>query len=113
MSPEPPTVAPGDTLLDAAREMRDGDPGPLLVADEGGVEGILTDHDIVVRAVADGRDPASTTVGEVCSANVMTIEADEGLDAAARLMREQGVRRLPVVDGGRPVGIVSIDDLTP
>jgi CBS domain-containing protein len=71
----------------------------------------VTDRDITVRAVAKGRDPASTPVREVYSAELTTLPPEETVDDAVRLMREKAVRRLPVVEGGRPVGIVSLGDL--
>jgi CBS domain-containing protein len=82
-----------------------------VVEEEGRAAGILTDRDIVVRAIAEGRDPGSTTVGEVCSSDLTTLTPDQSIDDAVRLMREHDVRRLPVVQDGRPVGIVSLGDL--
>lgn len=111
MTHDPRTVNAGDTLVEAARVMREADVGPVLVVDDGGVAGILTDRDIVVRAVADGRDPSSTPVREACSADLVTLTPDQDVDEAARLMREHDVRRLPVVQDGRPVGILAIGDL--
>src|SRR5262249_38705556 len=75
--------------------------------------GVLTDRDIVVRAVAEGRDLRGTRLDQVCSAGVVTIGPDDETDAAVRLMRERGVRRLPVVENGRAVGIVSLRDVVP
>ena len=73
--------------------------------------GIITDRDIVVRAVADGRDPQSTTVRDASSADVVTVTPDQNLDEAVRLMQEHDVRRMPVVQEGRPAGILSLGDL--
>ena len=111
MSPHPQTV-PGDaTLQDAAREMKQ-DIGAVLVRDNGSVSGILTDRDIVVRAIAEGRDPSSTKVSDVATRDVKTLTPDATVDDAIRLVREDDVRRIPVVDeSGRPQGIVSIGDL--
>jgi CBS domain-containing protein len=111
MTSDPRTVDVGDTLVDAARQMRDGDVGSVIVLENGQVSGILTDRDIVVRAVAEGRDPGETKVGEICSRDLTTLTPDQSVDDAIRLMREQDVRRLPVVEDGRPVGIVSLGDL--
>ena len=111
MTHDPQTVDLGDTLAEAARVMREADVGPVLVLDDGRVAGILTDRDIVVRAIADGRDPQSTPVREACSADVVTLSPDQDLDEAIRLMRERDVRRLPVVQDGRPAGILSLGDL--
>jgi CBS domain-containing protein len=111
MTRNPVTVPADATIVDAARLMRDRDIGPLIVVDSDRVQGIVTDRDIVVRAVADGRDPSSVTIGEVCSEDVETISPDEPISDAVRRMEQRDVRRLPVVEGGRPVGIVSMGDL--
>ena len=111
MTHDPRTVAAGDTLVEAARAMRDADVGDVIVVDHGRVAGIVTDRDIVVRAVAEERDPASTPVRDICSATVITVTHDQDLDDAIRLMREHDVRRLPVVQDGRPIGILSLGDL--
>jgi CBS domain-containing protein len=111
MTQDPRTVETGDTLVDAARIMREADVGAVVVAEDGRVAGILTDRDIVVRAVADGRDASSTRVGDACSSDVTTLTPDQDIDEAVRLMREHDVRRLPVVQDGRAVGIVSLGDL--
>ena len=111
MTHDPRTVEVGDTLAEAARVMREADVGAVLVVDEGRVTGIITDRDIVVRAVADGRDPQSTTVRDASSADVVSVTPDENLDEAAGLMQEHDVRRMPVVQEGRPAGILSLGDL--
>jgi len=111
MTRDPRTVDAGATLVDAAREMRESDIGNVVVLDGGRAAGILTDRDIVVRAVADGREPASTAVREACSSGLETLDPDQSVDDAVRLMREHDVRRLPVVRDGRPVGILSLGDL--
>jgi CBS domain-containing protein len=111
MTRDPRTVDVGDSLVDAARAMKDGDIGDVIVTEGGNVTGILTDRDIVVRAIADGRDPQSTTVGEICTTGLQALEPDRSVDDAVRTMREHDIRRLPVVKHGRPVGIVSLGDL--
>jgi CBS domain-containing protein len=111
MTRNPRTVDADDTAVDAAREMRDGDFGSVLVLRDGRVEGIVTDRDIAVRVVAEGLDPSSTKVADVCSTGVATVQPDQSIDEAVRVMREQDVRRLPVVEDGRPVGILSLGDL--
>ena len=111
MTRNPRTVNAGDPLVEAARIMNDGDIGDVIVVDEGTVEGIVTDRDIVVRGVAGGRDPESTTVREVCTTGIDVLEPGATVDDALRKMREADIRRLPVVQGGRPVGIVSLGDL--
>jgi CBS domain-containing protein len=104
------TVDVGDSIQDAARAMRDSDIGDVIVTDGGQVAGIVTDRDIVVRAIADGRD-ASTTISDVCTTGVETIEPAASVDDALQKMREHDIRRLPVVQDGSPVGIVSLGDL--
>src|SRR5918994_947111 len=111
MTSDPQTVSADATLQDAAREMKGGI-GAVLVEDKGNVAGILTDRDIVVRAIAEGRDPSSTKVGDVATRDVKTLTPDSSVDDAIRIVREQNVRRIPVVDDdGSPAGIVSIGDL--
>jgi CBS domain-containing protein len=111
MTRDPRTVDSDDTVLDAARIMRDSDIGDVIVMQDGQVGGIVTDRDIVVRGVAEGRDPDSTSVSDVCTTGVEAIEPDASVDDALRTMREHDIRRLPVVKNGRPVGIVSLGDL--
>lgn len=104
-------LPPSVPLVDAARRMRDADIGDVLVVDAGTLAGVVTDRDIVVRAIADGKDPASTTLADVCSGDVVTVAPDDSVDHAAHVMRERAVRRLPVVEGGNPVGILSLGDV--
>ena len=112
MTAEPRCVERDASLVEAARAMREVDAGDVLVVDGGKLCGIVTDRDIAIRAVADGRDPNETKVGDVCTAQVETLTPDASVDDAIRIMREHDVRRIPVVeDGGRPAGIVSIGDL--
>jgi CBS domain-containing protein len=111
MTADPRTVRSDATLQEAAREMKGGDIGAVLVEDNGSVAGILTDRDIVVRAIAEGRDPASTKVADVATRDVKTLTPDSSVEDAIRIVREQNVRRIPVVQDGRPAGIVSIGDL--
>ena len=112
MTPNPRTVNPSTTLDEAARAMRETDAGAMVVVDDTEtVVGILTDRDIAIRAVAEGRDAAATTVGELASRDLTTISPTDTVDRAIQLMEERAVRRLPVVEAGRPVGIVSLGDL--
>jgi CBS domain-containing protein len=111
MTRDPRTIDASDTVTDAARVMRDNDIGDVVVVEDGQVSGIVTDRDIVIRAVAEGRDPDSTSVGDACSTGVETIEPDASVDDAVRLMRDADIRRLPVTKDGSPVGIVSLGDL--
>ncbi len=100
-----------DTVKDAAVVMRDSDIGDVIVIEDGQVTGILTDRDIVVRAVAEGRDAESTPVSDICTTGIQAIEPDASVDDALRMMRDDDIRRLPVVKNGRPVGIISLGDL--
>ena len=111
MTRDPRTVNAGDPVVEAARIMRDSDIGDVVVMEDGQVSGIVTDRDIVVRGVADGQDPDSATVSDVCTTGIETIEPEASVDDAVRLMREHDIRRLPVVKNGRPVGILSLGDL--
>ena len=111
MTRDPRTVDASDTVVDAARVMRDSDIGDVVVIEDGNVTGIVTDRDIVVRGVAEGRDPDSTAVSEVCTTGVETIDPSASVDDALSLMREKDIRRLPVTKNGRPVGIISLGDL--
>jgi CBS domain-containing protein len=111
MTTSPRTGNVDDPVLDAARVMRDNDIGDVIVVEDGQVTGIITDRDIVVRGVAEGRDAESTPVGEICTTGIQAIEPDASVEDALRMMREHDIRRLPVVKDGRPVGIVSLGDL--
>lgn len=111
MTRDPRTVDASDTILDAARVMRDADIGDVVVMEDGQITAIVTDRDMVVRGVAEGRDPDSTSVSDVCTTGVETIEPEASVDDALNLMREKDIRRLPVAKKGRPVGIISLGDL--
>jgi CBS domain-containing protein len=111
MTRDPRTVNASDTIVDAARLMNEADIGDVIVVDNGDVKGIVTDRDIVVRGVAEGRDAQSTSVADVCSSGAETVEPSASVDEALQKMRDADIRRLPVVEGGRPVGIVSLGDL--
>lgn len=106
------TVDPSSTVEKAAQKMRDEDIGGIIVADDMGMRGFLTDRDIVVRVVAEGHDAAAVLVGDVCTLDVTALAADDDLHYAVKTLRDKSVRRLPVVDAdNQPVGIVSIGDL--
>jgi CBS domain-containing protein len=111
MTHDPVTIDTGTPISEAGKLMRDNDTGALIVTENGSVHGIVTDRDIVVRAIADGQDPTSCLVGQVCTANPTTVTPDQSVDDAVRIVREQDVRRVPVVQDGNPVGILSIGDL--
>jgi CBS domain-containing protein len=111
MMPNPLAVDSRSTVETAAQVMRENDIGDVLVTEDGVLRGILTDRDIVVRAVAAGRHPSATATGEVCSAAIQTVSADDDTTQAAEIMRQHALRRLPVIDESQLVGIVSIGDL--
>jgi CBS domain-containing protein len=111
MTSDPVCVDPHATATDAARKMREVDSGAILVTEGEQLKGMLTDRDIVVRAIADGKDPSQVEVGEICSDRVEALSPEDDVDRAVQLMRERHVRRIPVVESGHPVGIVSIGDL--
>jgi len=101
-----------DTLLvDAARMMREQDIGDVVVVDNDRLVGVVTDRDIVVRAVAEGLAPDSTTLGSVCSRDLVTVRPEDSTTDVARLMRDRAVRRVLACDDRGLVGIVSIGDL--
>jgi CBS domain-containing protein len=105
-------VSEHDTLVTAARRMRDLDVGALpICGDDERLKGVLTDRDIVIRCLADGGDPASVTAGSLAQGKPVTIGADDSADEALRTMAEHQVRRLPVIDGHRLVGMLSQADI--
>lgn len=111
MTANPVTLPANATLADAARVMRDADVGPVVVLyDDGSLCGIVTDRDLVVRGLAEGLLPHSM-IEDVCSTEVTTVGPDEDAKVAVQLMRDKAIRRLPVVEEGRVVGIVSLGDL--
>jgi CBS domain-containing protein len=100
------------TLAEAARTMREQDIGDIVVSDTSGPAGLVTDRDIVVRAVAERCDPSSTTIGEILTSDLITVRPDDTVQSAALLMRDHAVRRVLVCEDDRQlVGIVSIGDL--
>jgi CBS domain-containing protein len=110
MTPNPRTVAPTDSIQNAARIMRQEDTGAVPVVDNGRPVGILTDRDIVIRAVADGGE-LSRPVSEIVTEGIIAATPDMTTREAAELMSEHQIRRLPVVENDRLVGIVSLGDL--
>jgi len=102
---------PNATVADAAKVMAQEDVGPVPIVEDGRLIGIVTDRDIVVRVVAEGRDPNATTVSEIASTELVTVSPDDDLDDALKLLAERQVRRLPVVEGDRLVGIVAQADI--
>lgn len=106
-----PTTMRGDTpVREAAQAMRDQDIGDVLIVDGSTVRGIVTDRDIVVRGLADRDDLSECRLQDVCSDSLVTARPDEDADAAITRMRENAVRRIPVVDDGKAVGVLSLGD---
>jgi CBS domain-containing protein len=111
MTSDPITVEAGDSVVVVARRMKEAAVGSMIVMDGDRIHGIVTDRDIAIRVVAEGSDPAQTRVQEITSDNPVTLELDSSVDDAIQVMSDRAIRRLPVVEGGRPVGIVSLGDL--
>jgi len=111
MTASPRTLDARATVQEAAQTMLEHDIGDVIVCDGENVCGIVTDRDIIVRAVAPGKDPAATKLGDICSKELATLSPDDSVDDAVRLMRDKAIRRIPVVEGGKPVGVVTIGDL--
>lgn len=111
MTENPSSCEPGTSVVEAAKVMAREDVGPVPVVDGGRLVGVVTDRDLVVRVLAEGRDPESTTVSEITSSDLVTVSPDDDLGQALQLLAEHQVRRLPVVDGERLVGIVSQADV--
>jgi CBS domain-containing protein len=109
MTPNPSTISPNDSLQKAAQIMRDEDTGVVPLVEAGRLVGLVTDRDIVVRCIADGTFDA--TANDACSDDIVTVSPDMSTSDAEELMAEHQIRRLPVVEGDRLVGIVSLGDL--
>jgi signal-transduction protein with cAMP-binding, CBS, and nucleotidyltransferase domain len=110
MTPGPIGVDYDQSVGEAARAMRDWGVGAILVVSNGSLYGLVTDRDLVVRAVAEERG-ADEPVGPLSSANLIGVDADADVHEAMRLMRQHAVRRLPVLEDGQVAGIVSLGDL--
>jgi CBS domain-containing protein len=114
MNPDCTCIGENDSLLDAAKRLAELDVGALPICGEDDrLKGMLTDRDIVVKALAQGKDPASTRAGElgVGDGKTVTIGADDSIEEALHTMSDHQVRRLPVIDGHRLVGIISQADI--
>jgi CBS domain-containing protein len=111
MTPGVRTVSPSQSLAEAAALMKSEDVGSVPVVEEGRLAGILTDRDIVIRAVAERRDPQTVKVDEIASGELVTVEPEQDLDEALTLMARHQVRRLPVVEEGRLVGMLAQADV--
>ena len=112
MTTDVETATLQENLRDVAQKMKDEDAGAIPVVDEDNkLVGILTDRDIVVRCIAEGKDPEETTVEDVLTENLETIEPDSEAEEAAQIMAQRQIRRLPVVEEEELIGIVSIGDI--
>ena len=111
MTADPVCLDSQATISEAAQEMADRDIGDILVLDGDDLVGIVTDRDIVVRALARHLDPEQSTLSEILSGDMVTIAPDDSLDRAVQLMRTRALRRLPVCAGNEPIGMLSIGDL--
>ena len=114
MTPDCHCIGENETALDAAKKLAQHDIGSMPICGEDDrLKGMLTDRDIVVKVLAEGRDPSQVRAGELGAGDgkTITIGADDTIDVALRTMTEHKVRRLPVIDGHRLVGIVAIADV--
>ena len=111
MTPAPETIQADRPALEAAKKMKEADAGMIPVMTNGNLLGTVTDRDIALRIVAEGKDPQSTLVGEIASTDPITVAPDEDLDAALEKMAKHQVRRLPVVEDGRLIGVVAQADV--
>ena len=111
MTENPRSIGASASVVEAARLMRDEHIGSLPITDDEELVGMITDRDITTRVVAEAADPKMTSVGDVVSRDLISIEPDEDLEEAVQLMASHQVRRLPVVENGRLVGIVAQADV--
>ena len=111
MTQSPVTCEPDATVVDVAKLMEREDVGPIPVVEGDRLVGIVTDRDLVLRVIAPGRDPQQTSVKDVISKDIVTVSPDEDLERALSVMTEKQVRRVPVVEGERLVGIVAQADV--
>ena len=111
MTKDPRSIGPSASVVEAARVMRDEHIGSLPITDGDTLMGMITDRDITTRVVAEAADLATTSVGDVYSQDLVSVEPDKDLEEALGLMARHQVRRLPVVEGGRLVGIVAQADI--
>jgi len=110
MKTEMITVRPNDLVADAARSMAQNDVGAVLVVEDGVMKGILSERDVLVRVVAEGKDPTATHVSEVATKDVVAVDIDTHVRKCAEMQFAIGVRHLPVTENGKPVGILSSRD---
>ena len=112
MTRSPECVGENDSIIDASKKLQKLDIGAMPICGEDNrLKGMLTDRDIVIKVLAEGRDPSSTTAGELAEGKPVTIGADDSIDEAIKTMAEYKVRRLPVIDGHDLIGIISQADV--
>ena len=111
MTPSPQTVRADSPATEAAKLMKESHAGMIPVVEDGRLLGAVTDRDIVLRVVAEGKDPAATTAGAIATTDLITITPDQDLDEAMELMGRHQIRRLPVVEEGRLIGVVAQADV--
>jgi CBS domain-containing protein len=111
MTENPRSIGSSASVVEAARLMREGHIGSLPITDDDQLVGMITDRDITTRVVAEAADPQMTSVGDVYSRDLISVEPDKDLEEALQLMARHQVRRLPVVENGKLVGIVAQADI--
>lgn len=111
MYANPISMTPTTSVIEAARAMRDADIGSVIVHEHDQLYGIVTDRDLVVRALAEDVNCAAMMLGDICSREPTALAPTDTVEEAVRLMRDKAIRRLPIVENGTPVGIVSLGDL--
>lgn len=111
MTKQPIVLDASASVTEAARAMRDANVGDVLVSQDGKLCGIVTDRDLVIRCLAASDEGGARTLGEVCSEEIITLTADAEVDEAIDLMRDNAVRRIPIIEGDEAIGIVSLGDL--
>jgi len=111
MTKNPVACDASATAREAATAMKERDTGAVIVERDGKVFGIVTDRDIVVRAVAEGKQPEQVKLADIASKDLTFLSPSDPVDKAVKMMREKAIRRLPVVENNKPVGVLSIGDL--
>jgi CBS domain-containing protein len=111
MTPDPIVFHSTAAVTEAARAMKEYNVGDVVVRKDGRLCGIVTDRDIVVRVLADGKNPDSTSLDSVCTPQPVTVSPNQTIAEAVKLMKERAIRRLPVIEDNTIVGIVSLGDL--
>lgn len=112
MQKNPISCKPDTTVHDVAQQMKDNNIGSVLVMEDGGsLKGIVTDRDIAINVAADSKDPKTTYIHDVMTSDPLTINSDADVESALKVMSENNIRRLPVVQGGKCVGLLSSADV--